>query len=442
MTAPPDIDLPDSGTGARARIARRIKGPETTAAAGLAAATLINNAIQLGFVVVFSRLLGATDYGALASIVAAFLILVVTGQAVQVAAARETTLGHLGDGPTLTRTLRRWTLTLSAATVAAAAVGIALRVPLAAALGTPEHPWAVAAIPATGTLWLLLCLQRGTLQALSDFRAVAISIVGEAALRLLTGLALVAAGLGVTGAFLGSPASFLLLALWLAIKIHRDAIGAGHRDAPADASHRTLRSLVADNRMAITGLLLVSVLQNIDVILARHAWSGDLAGSYAVATVAAKAVVWVAVGVGLQLLPDATRRAAAGDDPLPALLRALGLLSVIALPALLIFVTVPEQLLRIAFGPQLTGAADALPLLGLAMTLLAVAYLTVQYLIGLGQLRFIWVVAPLAVCLPALLATLSLSVTGFAQVVLAIQAVAAAGTVALAFATRRQRRLS
>lgn len=439
MTAPPDIDLPDPGTGSRSRLTHRIKGPETTAAAGLAAATLINNAIQLGFVVVFSRLLGASGYGALASIVAAFLILVVTGQAVQVAAARETTLGHLGDGPTLTRTLRTWTVTLSSATVAAVVLGVLLRAPLAAALGTPEHPWAVAAIPATGTLWLLLCLQRGTLQALSDFRAVAISIVGEAALRLLTALGLVAVGLGVTGAFLGSPASFLLLAIWLGAKIHRDALGAGHHDAPADATHRTLRSLVADNRVAITGLLLLSVLQNIDVILARHAWDGDRAGSYAVATVAAKAVVWVAVGVGLQLLPDATRRAAAGRDPLPALWRALTVLAIITLPALLIFLAFPEPLLRIAFGAQLTAASGALPLLGLAMALLAVAYLSVQYMIGLGELRFVWAVAPLAVTMPVLLATLSLSVTGFASVVLAVQTLVAAATLGLAFATRRNR---
>lgn len=438
MTAPPDIDLPDPGV--RARLRARARGRETAAAAGLAVATLANNAIQLGFVVVFSRLLGASDYGALASIVAAFLILVVTGQAVQVAAARETTLGHLGDGPTLTRTLRGWTVTLAAATVAAIAAGAVFRVPLSAALGTPEHPWAVAAIPATGTLWLLLCLQRGTLQALSDFRAVAISIVGEAALRLAAGLALVAAGLGVTGAFLGSPASFLLLAVWLGFKIHRDALGAGHDDAPADADHRTLFSLVADNRIAILGLLLLSVLQNIDVILARHAWAGDIAGSYAVATVAAKAVVWVAVGVGLQLLPDATRRAASGHDPFPALMRALAVLAVIALPALLIFVAVPEPLLRIAFGPDLTGAAGALPLLGLAMTLLAVAYLSVQYMIGLGRLRFVWLIALLAVLMPVLLATLPLSVTGFAGVVLAVQAVAAAGTLGLAFATRRRDR--
>ena len=42
---------------------------ESGKAAGLAAATLANNAIQLVFTVVFTRLLGATDYGTLAALV-------------------------------------------------------------------------------------------------------------------------------------------------------------------------------------------------------------------------------------------------------------------------------------------------------------------------------------------------------------------------------------
>jgi O-antigen/teichoic acid export membrane protein len=51
-----------------------------------------------------------------------------------------------------------------------------------------------------GVLWMLLCLQRGAFQGLRTYRPVAISIVGEAAGRLVCSLVLVAAGLGVAGA--------------------------------------------------------------------------------------------------------------------------------------------------------------------------------------------------------------------------------------------------
>ena len=65
------------------------------------------------------------------------------------------------------------------------------------------------------------------------------------------------------------------------------------------------------------------MLQNVDVILVKRQIGGDAAGAYAAAAVAAKAVVWVAIGIGLYLLPEATRAARHGQDPRPVLARAL-----------------------------------------------------------------------------------------------------------------------
>jgi O-antigen/teichoic acid export membrane protein len=149
--------------------------------------------------------------------------------------------------------------------------------------------------------------------------------------------------------------------------------------------------------------------------------------------------VWVAIGIGLHLLPEATRRAAAGRDPRAVLLRALGILFVVATPALLIFATVPELLLRLAFGPDLTLAAGALPLLGAAMTLLAVAYLTVQYLVALGERRFLWVLGAIALAEPLLLGFTDRGVVGFAGIVLAVQSAAAASVLLLGLRARRLR---
>ena len=107
---------------------------------------------------------------------------------------------------------------------------------------------------------------------------------------------------------------------------------------------------------------------------------------------AAKAVVWVAIGIGLHLLPEATRRAAAGLDPRPVLLRALAICALIAAPALLIFAVVARRCCCASRSARSSrDAADALLLLGAAMTLLAVAYLTVQYMVALGETRFLWV---------------------------------------------------
>jgi glycosyltransferase involved in cell wall biosynthesis/O-antigen/teichoic acid export membrane protein len=436
-TAAANLAVLDRVAGAqRSRLRDAVRRSETGAAAGLAAATLMNNAIQLVFVVLFTRLLGADGYGALAAIISGFLILMVGGQSIQVAAAREATLGHLGEDGRLRATLQTWTRQLVVATVVLAVLGAVIRQPLADLLGVSDHPWAVAGLPATGALWLLLSLQRGVMQGLSLYGPVGVSIIGEALGRIVCALALWGVGAGVTGAYLGNPLAFVLMALWLSRVLARRL---GPPVADTDPAHpaRPLLGLVGDNWIPIIGLLLLAALQNVDVIVGRHQFSGDSSGSYAAAAVAAKSVVWVAIGVGLQLLPEATRRAAAGLDPRPTLLRALAVLAVIATPALLIFALVPGFLMKAAFGPDLTLAADALPVLGVAMTLLAVAYLTVQYMVALGELKFVWVLGIVAIVEPFLLSAGDFTLLSYATVVLGLQLVAASAVLALGLRTRR-----
>ena len=282
---------------------------------------------------------------------------------------------------------------------------------------------------------MLLSLQRGALQGLRAYAPVGTSIVAEGVGRLLCALALFALGLGVTGAMLGTPLAFVLVAVGLEVVLHK-RVGPVVR---TDRGVRSLRGLVGDGWVPILGLILLAALQNMDVIVAKHRLGPDAAGSYAAAAVAAKSVVWVAIGIGLHLLPEATRRSAAGLDPRPVLLRALAILVAIAAPALLIFALAPDLLLRLAFGPDLTLAADALIFLGLAMTLLAVAYLTVQYMVALGETRFLWVLAVVAIAEPILLSATHLTITGFAGIVFAVQCVVAASVLALGLRARRGR---
>ncbi len=393
---------------------------DTATAAGLAGAQLAANGIAVIFTVVFARLLGREDYGALAALTSTFLIVSVPGFALQVAAAKATATGQIGLAHELRATVDRWTGRVLLATAVLAVLGVLLRAPLAELIGVTQE-WAAAAVLPTGGLWLLLSIQRGTLAGLGAYRPVAFSIVGEAGGRLVLAGVLLAAGLGTTGAYLGMPLAMAVAALALGAVLAR-------RSPAGDATPTSwpLRRLIREATVPIAALVLIAGLQNMDVIIVRHQVADGLAGAYAAAAVAAKIVVWTAVGVGLYLLPEAARRAAAGKAARPVLLRALGVVGAVAAPALLIFALLPETVLRLGFGAEYTSAARALTLLALAMSLLGFAYLGVQFLLAIGSSRFLLPLGAVALAEPVLLLVWDIeSVAVFAAIVLAIQLAAA-----------------
>ena len=450
--------------GGRASLRARVdvlRSSDIGRASGLAAAMIASNVVALGSTVVFARLLD--DYGSLAALISFYLILSVVGQALQVATARDAVLGQLGEGPALAATLRGWTRSLLLLTVGVAVVSVALRAPIADAVGVDQEWGAAIGLPA-GVLWLLLSLLRGGLQGTGDYRAVGVSLVGEQAARLVLGAGLAAAGLGVTGAYLGTPLSLLAMAGYCELELRRrtraprgppavamfrpPATASGSpavatfrppataSGSPAvDVTARRLRDHVAGATTPIAGLVVVALLQNVDIIAGKHRFSSDVASSYGATAVAAKVLVWVAMGAGFYLVPETSRRHAGGEDTRPVLLRALAIVLVCALPVLAIFAFGGRQLLRAAFGADRLLAVEALLPLGVAFTLLALTYLAIQYLLALRRTAFLLPLGAIALAEPVLLLTAAPSTPdGFAAVVLAIQALAAAVALGIAFA--------
>jgi O-antigen/teichoic acid export membrane protein len=421
-----------------------VRGSETAKAVGLAAAMIGNNIVALGSTVVFTHLLSdkkGGGYGSLAALVSYFLILSVVGQAMQVATAREGVLGHLGVGAGLMATVRRWMRGLLLFTLALAVVSVLLRDPIARALNVRHDEWAAAlGLPAAG-LWLGLSVLRGVLQGVGDYKSVGISLVGEQSARLVTGAILAAAGLSVTGAYLGTPLSFIAMGLYCMHQLRRHVREVEGEPlaavSKAPASGLSLWDHVTRAWAPIAGLIIIAVLQNIDIIAAKHRFSTHIASSYSAVAVAAKVLIWVAMGAGFYLVPEVSRRRAAGEDPRPILARALGIVAVCAIPVLLIFAFASHPLIKAAFGASKTTAAGSLLVLGLAFTVLACTYLAIQYMLAVRRTWFLVVLAAVAIAEPILLLNASHQPKSFAAVVLAIQAVGA--IVAFACALRPDR---
>jgi O-antigen/teichoic acid export membrane protein len=405
-------------------LARTLASSDTGRAAGLAAAVITVNAIALIFTVVFARILGASGYGSLAALISAFIILMVPGSALQIATARDVSHGVAEDDPLVGSGVRRSLRQLAIGTVVVAALAVPLRPLLGAAINVDEL-WAAAAVPLTAMIWMIVCVERGALQGFQRYRLIGFSMVGEAVARLAFGLIFYAAGMGITGAFLGTAASLVLVGVVLSFPL------SSHLPHAAVEHAKGLRDLLAGSWVPVAGLTLLFALQEVHIIVVKHEASGDAAGSYAVAAVAGKAIIWVAIGLGMYLLPEAARRAKQGIDPRPILLRTLGLIAACAIPMVLIYAVAAEPLLGAVFGDDLTDASEALPWLGLAMTLLACSYLSVQYLLAIGRAHFLWALAAALVAEVALLAAVGANLTQVALALCAVQVGCATATLML-----------
>jgi O-antigen/teichoic acid export membrane protein len=385
---------------------RRLLGADVVRAAGLAAAVLANSAIALLCTVVFARWLGADRYGTLASLLSAFLILTVLGSALQVTVARDVSRDPGGAAEALARRALSAVLLLA---VPVALVLVLVRAQIADVLGV-HLEWAAAATVWFGWLWIALSLERGLLQGRRRYRPLGVSLIVEATGRLLFGVGLLALGLGATGALLGTGfAIAAAFGVMIAVDPLRRQLG----------RPRDLWQLARRCGAPLAALSLVAVLQNVDTILVRHRMSSAAAGLYSEAAVAARGILWFGVGLGLFLLPEAARLSRRGADARPILAQMIGLVCVVAAPLIIAYGVAGTQVMRFVFGNQhnLSSLGAALPLLSVAMALLAISYLAVQYLLALKRRSFI---LPLAVAAVVESVAVLVAEPSFQRVALAI----------------------
>src|SRR5437588_735775 len=345
---------------------------------------------------------------------------------------------QVGVGEDLMATIVRWTKSMVVVTGVVTVVSIALRHPIADLVGVKHFAWAAAFGLPAGCLYLELSLLRGALQGIGDYRSVGMSLVFEQGSRLVLGTVLAVAGLNLTGAYLGSLLSYVAMSVYCAFQLRNQTVGTSTMGVAKAALG--LWSHVKRAWAPIVGLAVIAVLQNIDLIAAKHRLPGPhLQSAYAATAVAAKVLIWVAMGASFYLVPEVSRRRAAGEDTRGVLLRALGIVLVCAIPVLLIFAVAAHPLLAIAFSHKRASASSSLLPLGAAFTVLAATYLAVQYMLALKRTWFLIAIGAVAIAEPILLLQASRQPAGFATVVLAIQAVGA--LVAFVLALRRDKAL-
>ncbi len=367
----------------------------------VAIAGLVVNGAAALVVVAVARLVTPQAYGAIAQLLGLFFILSMPGSAVLVGVVRRVTaLRNAGHAHLVRHWVARVHRILLIAIAVELVVVLILQGWIARQLSLPNSDGIVLILVAAG-IWILLCVDRGLLQAHRSYRPLAGNLLLEGFVRTFFVVVLVVLHMGVAGYALGifisevaatAHAHWLATRAWAHIPPTPAPADGGQRFDPAADTVLVRKKLMADVSAAFVGLALLGLLQNVDVIVLGRLDHANV-GAYAAISVASKALVFGALALGAYLLPEATIRWNEGGHAVRQLGVTLIFLAVPATVLMAIAVFVPRQFLTLVFSAKLSAGAPAFATLVAAMMFLSLTVLITNYLFGTGSRWIVFLLA-------------------------------------------------
>ena len=363
------------------RLQRSPLGGSPSVVAGLA----IWNAGNYAFFLLAGRMLGPADYGMVAALLAITLIVLVPSGALQVGVSRH--LASLGDsgrseGDEFVRQAFKW----------AALTGVGLGVTAVAVALVVDPTVGTAAIVLTGLAIVpmgVFSVGLGTLQGQQRFGAFAagLGMLGAPRPIMLILLAAVAGGvpiaMGATAITMFGAASVTFLLAWPRTPRGLEPVVAW-------------RSFLPKLAPLSLGLVGVSLLLNVDVIVAKVSLSDHTAGQFGAVAVLAKAVTLLPQALSWVLLPRIARARSHGECTGPLLAVGAAITIIGGILATSIGWIAGGPITELAFGSDYAdGGALLGPLIAVA-SLVGVLMLLLNHHVGLGQSAFVWMVVALA----------------------------------------------
>jgi O-antigen/teichoic acid export membrane protein len=354
--------------------ARGLLGPGLFVGVAVVAANGLNAAFQIAL----ARILDPPEYSLLVALVVVTLIAAVPPLAFQAGVAREVAVA-LADGR---RDLAGAALLGTVRALVPWGLGVlVLGGGGAAALWATGRADAGATVATAGTIASALVIPAvwGGLQGARLFLVLGLAHLTFAGTRLAAGLGVGLAG-GNAAAVMGGVAGATALTLAITVLPLRELWRSAAR-----SPGRRLATL--PNAAAATGLTLLTALASVDVLVAKLAFPSATAGAYGVASVGARVLLLVPIGVTTVLFP----RVATLRDPARErrhLLAGLGVVAVVGALSTAVLWVGAGPLIRHVFGDDYAAAVPWLGPLSLAMALYALTTVYLYHFLSLGRTRF------------------------------------------------------
>jgi glycosyltransferase involved in cell wall biosynthesis/O-antigen/teichoic acid export membrane protein len=347
----------------------------------LLASLALLNASNYLFHVVVSRLLGPADYGGLAALLALLMVVSVPIGVVQtVVAKRAAMLRAAGRGREIPDLAAGSVKVVAAGGAALLIVLVALSPLLGAFLKVGSI--SVALLGPYMLAALISAVGLGVLQGRLQFGRVAVATVVGVAVRLLAGIGLVWAGLGVSGAVLATAGAQAVAAAVILVLAGVPLV--------ARKARVSLDAFRGEFGAALLALASFWLLAELDVVLARHFLAESDGGFYSTAGLLARGLLIAPAAVAIAALPRFA--SARGTDALRWLRLAVVAVAVLSAAGTVALVAGRDLVVRVAFGPEFAEAAGLVPVLTLAVALLAVVNVLVVFHIAQGTRAYVLII--------------------------------------------------
>lgn len=365
----------------------KIKGSDTMArpTAILSMAILVGGVANYLYQIIMGRALGIEDYSELTALLALFYILSVPVQTIGTVVARYTSSFHAEGKEGELAWLLRNSFWLSLIVGGILALGVFI-----------ASPWLVSFL-SLGSYFPLIILMAGVLftmvspvatgaaQGLQRFNSLSVFNLLGPICKLLFGTGLVLLGYGVSGAFGGVIVGGLIAVVYTFYAI-RDHARAERRPFPT-------RKLFNYLFPVTVGLLCFTVMTNIDTFLARNLFSNQEASLFSAASLLGKIALWLPGAVATVMFSKVTEAHSLGRSTIELIRRSLLYVVLIGGAVTMAYFVMPETLLSVLYGAAYSPAAPALRIMGVAMLLMCVAQVFLNYGLAIDRYSFIAIIA-------------------------------------------------
>ena len=325
-------------------------------------------------------MLGPAEYAVVAAAVAALYILNLPAVVVQIVSARYTSIAagrqKLGSIPGVL--------------LQVSGIGLALGLVLSAALLILSGPLSgylqisdrrvIVTLAIASIMAMLVAATRGALQGLRRFVALSINNVLDTTMRVISGAGLILAGLGALG-------GVIALVVGPAIAYAQSLLLFGSLRGQDVEARTPIAEVGRYAAMSAIGAIGTTYLFNIDVVLSKHYLPAVAAGIYAAASILGRVVYFLGITVSQVMFPEVATLHARDEPHFHVVDLSLGLLGAVAVGLTIVYAALPG-LVVLPFGAAFAPVRGYLWPFAIALGLLAISNLLINYFLSIGSARF------------------------------------------------------